>query len=88
MIIDNFVFGALSIAPAKADAPLIVYADAMLTRAFALQPFQAIRRWKRKSSRRCAALSIRSFRRASVTRLSHSRYASHDLIGHCGWLGD
>jgi hypothetical protein len=45
MIIDNFDFGALSIAPAKADTPLIVYADAMLTRAFALQPFQAIRRW-------------------------------------------
>ena len=45
MIIDNFYVGAMSIAPAKADTPLIVYTDAMLTRAFALQPFQAIRRW-------------------------------------------
>lgn len=45
MIIDNFDVGALSIAPAKADTPLIVYPDAMLTRALALQPFQAIRRW-------------------------------------------
>jgi len=45
MIIDNFDVGALSIAPAKADTPLIVYPDAMLTRALALQPFQAIRWW-------------------------------------------
>jgi hypothetical protein len=45
MIIDNLDVGALSIAPAKADTPLIVYPDAMLTRALALQPFQAIRRW-------------------------------------------
>ena len=45
MIVGNFDVGALSIAPAKADTPLIVYPDAMLTRALALQPFQAIRRW-------------------------------------------
>ena len=45
MIVNDFYVGALSIAPAKTDAPLIVYADAMLTRAFALQTLQAIRGW-------------------------------------------
>ena len=45
MIVNNFYVGALSITPAKAYTPLIIYADAMLTRSFPLQPFQAIR-WR------------------------------------------
>jgi hypothetical protein len=42
MVINNLDVRALSFAPDKADSPLIVYPDAMLTGALAFQRLEAI----------------------------------------------
>ena len=46
VIIDNFYFVRMAIVPSKADAPLIVNANAVLPGAIAFQSFQAISRWR------------------------------------------
>jgi hypothetical protein len=43
VIVDDFYLGALVVPPQKANTPLVVDPDAMLTRTFTLQHFQTIR---------------------------------------------
>jgi hypothetical protein len=44
MIVDKLDFKRVSVVPAETDTKLVVYADAVLTLAVAVQRFQAITR--------------------------------------------
>lgn len=44
MVIDNFDFKRVAVLPQKTDSPLIIYANAVLTRSPTLQFFQPVSR--------------------------------------------
>ena len=61
MVIDNLYVEGITVLPAKADPPLIVDSDAMLTRPFAFEAFEAIGRGHAKIRKRSGAVQHSKF---------------------------